>query len=65
LFDLNGNLIWRENYSAGNNGGKAGVNNPAWDGKNRFGEKVPNGVYFYQVTADQKVLGRGKVIVLK
>lgn len=64
LFDLNGNLIWRKSYGAGENGGKSGMNSPAWDGQNLYGEKVPNGVYFYQVTADQKVIARGKIIVL-
>ncbi|MDD4179604.1 MAG: S8 family serine peptidase [Candidatus Margulisbacteria bacterium] len=64
LFDTNGSLVWRNVYLAGENGGKTGVNNPAWDGKNLFGENVPNGTYLYQVTADQKVIGRGKVIVL-
>lgn len=64
LFDLNGSLIWRQNYPAGDNGGKAGNNNPAWDGKSLFGENVANGVYLYQITADQKVIGKGKIIVL-
>ncbi|MFA5113211.1 MAG: S8 family serine peptidase [Candidatus Margulisiibacteriota bacterium] len=64
LFDLNGNLIWRQNYLAGEDGGKAGHNGPAWNGRNQYGEPVENGVYFYQITADRKVIGRGKIIVL-
>ena len=68
LFDLNGNLIWRNSYPTGQNGGRTGSNppnNPPWNGQNFYGERVPNGVYIYQVTADQKVLARGKIIVLK
>ena len=64
LFDLSGNLIWRKNYLAGENGGKSGLNTPGWDGKSLYGQAVANGVYFYQITADQKVIGRGKIIVL-
>jgi subtilisin family serine protease len=64
LFDLNGNLIWSKSFLAGDNGGKSGRNNPAWNGQNLFSERVPNGVYFYQVIADKKVIGRGKIIVL-
>jgi subtilisin family serine protease len=64
LFDLNGNLIWSKSYTAGDNGGKSGMNNPGWNGQNLFSERVPNGVYFYQVSADKKVIGRGKIIVL-
>lgn len=64
LFDLNGNLIWRKTFLAGENGGKAGPNNPSWNGVNLFGESVPNGVYLYQVATDQRVIARGKIIVL-
>jgi thermitase len=64
LFDLNGNLIWRKSYLAGENGGKAGPNNPSWNGQSLYGERAVNGLYFYQVTADQKVLARGRLIVL-
>lgn len=64
LFDITGNLIWQKSYQAGENGGKSGVNNPSWTGANLFGERVPNGVYIYQVVADQKVLARGKIIII-
>lgn len=64
LFDLNGNLIWKNSYPAGENGGKAGPNDPSWNGQSLYGERVDNGLYFYQVTADQKILARGRLIVL-
>jgi hypothetical protein len=64
LFDMNGGLVWQKTYSAGDNGGKAGQNNPAWDGKDLYGSSVVNGVYLYQVTADKKVVARGKLILL-
>jgi len=64
IFDLNGNLIWQTAYVAGANGGKSGANNPAWDGTNVYGYRVGNGVYLYQIVADNRVLARGKIIVL-
>jgi len=64
LFDVNGNLIWQKSFQAGENGGKSGTNNPSWNGENLYGEKVPNGVYLYQIVADRRVIGRGKIIVL-
>jgi len=64
LFDVNGSLVWQKSYAAGENGGKAGANSPSWDGLNLYGASVASGVYLYQVTADKKVIGRGKVIVL-
>lgn len=64
LFDLSGNLIWQRRYAAGENGGKSGPNNPAWDAADNFGAAVPNGLYLYQLISDGKVLARGKLIVL-
>ncbi|OGC08437.1 hypothetical protein A3F86_03370 [candidate division WOR-1 bacterium RIFCSPLOWO2_12_FULL_45_9] len=65
LFDLTGNLAWQKSYSAGADGGKAGVNTPTWDGKDLFGAEVANGIYLYQVVADQAVIAKGKIIILK
>ena len=64
LFDLSGNMIWQDSYLAGENGGKSGANNPAWDGSSLFGDRVSNGVYIYQVVADHKVIAKGKIIIL-
>jgi len=64
LFDINGNLIWQKSSIAGENGGKAGVNHVPWDGINLYNESVPNGVCLYQVVADKRVIGRGKLIIL-
>lgn len=64
LFDLNGSLVWQKTYLAGDNGGKAGPNSPGWDGRDLYGSNVANGVYLYQITADKRVIARGKIIVL-
>lgn len=64
VFDLNGNMVWQASYSAGENGGKFGANDPAWDGKNKAGTAVEDGVYLYQIISDNKPLARGKLIVL-
>jgi hypothetical protein len=64
LFDLSGNLLWQQSYAAGENGGKSGLNDPAWDGSDLFGGRVANGIYVYQVVVGSRVIGRGKVIVI-
>lgn len=64
LFDLSGNLIWQKNFSAGDDGGKSGENNPAWKGRDMFAGDVKNGIYIYQVTSGNQILARGKIIVL-
>jgi hypothetical protein len=46
-------------------GAHTGANSVAWGGKNQNGAVVPNGVYFYQIVANNKVIGSGNIIVLK
>lgn len=36
----------------------AGVHGIVWDGTNNLGERVPPGVYFYQMTAGKQIQGR-------
>lgn len=64
LFDITGKLIFRRNFSSGENGGKAGTNMVAWDGKDNFGGMAQNGVYLFKVVADGNILAKGKIIVL-
>lgn len=69
LFDMGGNLIWQKSCAAGSEGGKIGDNLVAWNGNNLYGEMVNNGLYFFKVTSQmagyKKVLGSGKVIILR
>jgi thermitase len=69
LFDLSGNLVWQKSFAAGEQGGKAGLNLAPWNGSSQFGEVVPNGVYLFKIVAQvfgqKKVIGSGKVIVLR
>jgi len=64
LFEVSGNLIWQKVYQAGDNGGKAGKNNPAWNGQDLYGARVANGIYLFQVVATGRPIARGKLIVL-
>jgi len=63
IFDLTGTLIWQQAYVAGENGAKAGNNNPNWAGTTQAGLQAPNGLYLYQIVADQRVLARGHIII--
>ena len=53
IFDLGNHIVWKHKYSPGKNGGKEGINKIIWDGKNRSGELVENGVYFCQIFLEQ------------
>jgi hypothetical protein len=69
LFDMGGNLIWQKSFAAGSEGGKTGDNLVAWNGNNLYGETANNGLYFFKVTSQmagyKKVLGSGKIIILR
>jgi hypothetical protein len=66
IFDLAGNLLLKQSYSSGQDGGKAGYNEVTWDGKAN-GNYVGNGIYLYLIVADGTVPqnGKGKLTVFK
>jgi len=67
FFDLAGNLIARNSYTANQEGGKAGYNAVTWDGRSSSGNFVGNGIYLYLIIADGAVAqnGKGKLTVFK
>ena len=65
FFDVTGNLICRKSYPSGTNGGQQGDNRVYWDGMNDYGEMVANGVYLFRIAAEGRVVGKGKIVVLK
>jgi len=65
IFNSVGQRIWKSEYSAGSNGGRAGYNFVTWDGMSDFGSVVGNDVYFIRVISGGKVIGRGKIAVVK
>jgi len=65
VYDLNGNLVWQKFYPTGTQGGTAGTNTVPWNGQNAFGQMVEGGVYLYRVLYGAKIIGRGKLAVIK
>jgi len=49
LYDLLGFRVRRWDFSAGQNGGRAGQNDFLWDGTNESGQKVSKGGYLAQI----------------
>jgi hypothetical protein len=49
IFTLFGDRVWSQALAAGANGGRAGLNQVAWDGRNESGESVRNGVYHCRI----------------
>lgn len=67
IFDLAGNLINRQSFPAGINGGLAGYNEVSWDGKTLSGATIGNGVYILVIAADGQVPpnGKGRITVFR
>ena len=65
LFNISGELILKENYSSGANGGRVGDNSVTWNGTSAFGEFMPNGLYFCYIIdrASEKTLAKGKIVI--
>ncbi|MFC1637507.1 Ig-like domain-containing protein, partial [Candidatus Margulisiibacteriota bacterium] len=49
IFNLAGNLIAKQSYSADQAGGRAGYNEVSWDGTGSGGSVVGNGIYIYLI----------------
>jgi hypothetical protein len=64
VYDITGKAVWQKSFNPGAEGGKAGLNNVFWNGKNDFGEYVGNGAYIYIITSSSKVLSKGQMAVM-
>ena len=67
VFNLNGSLVWKNNYALGASGGKAGYNEVPWNGLNIFGTMLSNNAYIVRIidTSTGKVLSSCKFMVLR
>jgi hypothetical protein len=65
IHDMLGNQIYKQTFAARSMGGSAGYNEINWDGKASDGKVVGNGIYVYLVIGEGKILGKGKLTVLK
>ncbi|OGC36752.1 hypothetical protein A3J90_07590, partial [candidate division WOR-1 bacterium RIFOXYC2_FULL_37_10] len=65
IFSISGSLIHKRSFPSGENGGKAGENLVGWNGKDLFGTTVGNGVYLYKITTDMKIIGSGRIIIVR
>ena len=52
IYNPIGELVWNTQYPANSNGGRQGVNEITWDGKNGEGERVSQGIYFCVIEAN-------------
>ena len=65
IHDLMGNQLTKKTYTSLQNGGTAGYNEITCDGKTDNGNALGNGIYIFLIVADGKVIGKGKIAVVK
>lgn len=68
IYSISGELLKSEKVAKGQFGGQAGYNELVWNGKNRWGEEVANGVYLGYLIVDtgsRKTKGKVKIAILK
>ena len=61
--NIGGALIWQQEISAGEMGGKKGANFLSWDGSNALGKIAPNDVYHLRIVSGNKVVGSAELMV--
>src|SRR3989339_346436 len=65
IHDMMGNLISRQSFSAGTNGGRATYNEVEWNLKTDGGSAVGNGIYVYLIIGDGRILSKGRIAIVK
>jgi hypothetical protein len=65
IVDITGNLVWKNTYAFGTNGGRSGSNSIDFNGKDRWGGTLGDGVYLYKIVQNGKSVGGGKIAIIK
>lgn len=64
IYDITGHEVKRIYSPSRAEGGRAGINTVAWDGKSLFGKVSGNGMYVFKIISRNKVIGSGKIVIL-
>jgi len=65
LFNSLGQPVLKREFAEGSEGGHSGYNIYLWNGISDFGGIVANDIYFCRIVSGGKVIGKGKIAVLK
>ncbi|MFH1576085.1 MAG: NosD domain-containing protein, partial [Candidatus Margulisiibacteriota bacterium] len=64
MYSISGELAWNRIFASGAIGGLAGYNEISYNGiSDTTGMPAGNGVYVFKVVADNKVIGKGHIVV--
>ncbi|MFC1517210.1 hypothetical protein ACFL5G_01505 [Candidatus Margulisiibacteriota bacterium] len=53
IYNLNSELVWEQELSAGQTGAQVGYNEVVWDLRSGFGEECPNGAYLCVILKEE------------
>ncbi len=68
VYSISGEKLWETKLIKGQTNGTAGFNTVQWNGRNKYGELVANGVYVAYILCDngsEKIVKKVKIAVLK
>lgn len=65
IFNAVGQLVYKQSYASGAEGGRVGYNEVDWSGAANSGAIVANDIYFLRVVSDGRVIGKCKIAVIK
>ncbi|GEM_PF-3779776 len=65
VYNLLGQVVWRNIYSRGFTGGSTGYNQISFNGVDAFNDKLAIGLYFVQIVHGKSVLGTSKFLVTR
>ena len=65
VYNLLGQVVWKNLFYKGLNGGTTGYNQVSFDGEDAFRDKLAIGMYFIQIVHGKSVLGTSKFLVTR
>ncbi len=65
IIDMSGTVIWKKDFPAGGEGGRQGENHVDWYGNTTWNTPVADGAYLYKVIQGGKVIGEGKIAIIR
>jgi hypothetical protein len=65
VYNLLGQVVWRNKYFKGFDGARTGYNSVIFNGTDAFNTKLSVGLYFVQIVHGNNVLGTGKFLVTR
>ena len=64
VFNSMGRLVQKSEYTSGETGGQSGYNKVAVNSQSAFGKQLPAGAYFFVLSSNGDIIGKGKFAIV-